>query len=73
MSYRAIGSGGGESEVVGQAPNLVAASDFGASDVPMTQASYNSLAALGVQVGEGTDRGWAPVIFARDGVIEPFC
>ncbi|KAJ9515713.1 hypothetical protein QJQ45_002650 [Haematococcus lacustris] len=50
MTYRGVGSGIGENEVVGTAANAYTpAVHFGCSDVPMSKASYQALVAAGVK------------------------
>ena len=54
MSYRGIGSGGGESEIIASSSSAPAtatsAVDFGCSDVPMSTASYSAMSAINAQV-----------------------
>ncbi|GAX76329.1 hypothetical protein CEUSTIGMA_g3775.t1 [Chlamydomonas eustigma] len=51
LSYRAIGSGGGEGEIVGNPTGRSALLvDFGVRDVPMTHQSWQALSTLNIQV-----------------------
>eukprot|EP00933_Yihiella_yeosuensis_P053476 TRINITY_DN5171_c2_g3_i1.p1 TRINITY_DN5171_c2_g3~~TRINITY_DN5171_c2_g3_i1.p1 ORF type:complete len:896 (-),score=226.72 TRINITY_DN5171_c2_g3_i1:207-2894(-) len=48
MSYRAVGSGTGQKEFVGQASNSYKAyADFGSGDIPMSSANYQTLTTTG--------------------------
>ncbi|CAE8666212.1 unnamed protein product, partial [Polarella glacialis] len=49
MTYRAVGSGTGQAEFVGQpqtepgGPKYLALNDFGSGDIPMSQTNFNNL------------------------------
>ena len=46
-TYRAIGSGGGQSEFLGASNNNVAMNNFGAGDIPIGSDDYNDATAAG--------------------------
>eukprot|EP00955_Chlamydomonas_euryale_P082360 363711-Chlamydomonas_euryale.AAC.11 len=50
MTYRATGSGTGESEIVGSPAGSTAATEFGCSDVGLASTSYISLVAAGAKL-----------------------
>ncbi|CAE8596973.1 unnamed protein product [Polarella glacialis] len=47
MTYRAVGSGTGQKEFVGESPGYTSLTDFGSGDIPMTQARFNTLTTAG--------------------------
>eukprot|EP00466_Bigelowiella_natans_P013909 jgi/Bigna1/77795/fgenesh1_pg.50_\ len=50
MTYRAVGSSTGQREFQGENNGNVAYTDFGAGDIPMTQARYNNVTGAGGRV-----------------------